>query len=388
MVWPEGLAMYVHVPFCERKCTYCDFYSIESTAHIDAFVQSVLQEITLRSALLPEPPTKTSTVFFGGGTPTLLTPRQVRSILRALPGNAVSASEITMEANPGTISRESLIGYRQAGVNRLSIGIQSLNQQELDFLTRIHTPQQALDAVMLARQAGFENVNVDVMFALPGQTPSSLEHTLLTLLELEPNHVSAYALVYERGTPLYSAMQKGIIKPTPADEDAELYELVCTMLHDAGYMQYEVSNFAKPGYECRHNLAYWHGRDHFSVGPSAHGLLCNERYWNHRSLTSWSQLVANNQLPHANTERLSKETRLTEYVFLTLRADGLPLADLHETHGIDVRSALQSRLPMWLAAGYIVDTGTHLKLTPRGYAICDAITIDVLEALTLHESHR
>jgi oxygen-independent coproporphyrinogen-3 oxidase len=318
----------------------------------------------------------------------LLSAEQIGAILDALPGNARSAPEITMEANPGTVTPGSLRAFRNVGINRLSIGVQSFHQAELDFLTRIHSPEQARAAVLHAREAGFENVNMDIMFALPGQTVESLRSTLEQVIALAPDHVSAYSLVYERGTPLYAQLGKGLVIPTPDDADAEMYELVTTMLADAGYEQYEVSNFAKPGRECRHNLAYWHAEDHFSFGPSAHGLIQGERYWNHRSLTSWTQLVEMGRLPHANTETLSGDHQLTELIFLTLRADGIPVLRLQTEFGLDIRLALEHHLPDLMAAGYITDTGSYLRLTARGYAICDEITGHVMSALTPHVSHR
>jgi oxygen-independent coproporphyrinogen-3 oxidase len=374
----------VHVPFCEKKCTYCDFYSIESAKHIDAYVLSVLDEIRIRRGLI-QTEARPQSIFFGGGTPTLLSPEQVQTILHELPPPD-SDAEITMEANPGTISLESLQGYRLAGVNRLSIGIQSFQSAELEFLTRIHSAQQATQAVHLAREAGFDNVNIDIMFALPGQTLATLHDTLRRVLDLAPEHVSAYSLVYEHGTPLYRQLNKGLVLPTPDDDDAAMYELVTSTLAKHGYQQYEVSNFAKPGKQCRHNLAYWHGLDHLSVGPSAHGLLNGTRYWNHRSLTSWMQLVERGLAPQANTEVLSPEERLREFLFLALRSDGLPTVILQDRYGIDIRSALGTELEHWVIGGLITDRGEHLQLTARGYAICDEITIRMMACLSPLES--
>ncbi len=373
-------AVYIHVPFCEKKCTYCDFYSIEATHHIDEYVRTLLREIELRhndygTSYQPR------TIFFGGGTPSLLTPEHINAILAAFPPPAPDA-EITMEANPGTVTCEKLAAFRRCGVNRLSIGVQSFQPEELAFLTRIHTPEQAEQAVYMAREAGFANVNVDLMFSLPGQTQASLANTLHRTLALAPNHISAYSLVYERGTPLYTQMQKGTVTPVPADADADLYYMVSTTLHAAGYEQYEVSNYAQPGLRCQHNLAYWHGKQHLSVGPSAHGLLRGVRYWNHRSLTSWMQLVQRNTLPEANTETLTPEQQLSEFVFLTLRADGLPVKQLLSDHNIDVRSKLGTLLEDLLHSELIRDTGTHIQLTAKGYALCDEITVRILEPLT------
>lgn len=375
-------SIYIHVPFCERKCTYCDFYSIESTQYISDFVETVIEEIHLRLNTLPEPPIP-KTIFFGGGTPTLLTPEQMARILDALPVPAANA-EITMEANPGTVTLDKLSAYRSLGVNRLSIGIQSFQVPELEFLTRIHNARQAAEAVALARSAGFDNVNIDLMFALPNQTIQSLSDTLDKAIALEPDHISSYSLIYEHGTPLFRNMKKGLVTPTSDDIDADMYQLVTTRLADAGYQQYEVSNYAKPGKQCNHNLAYWHARSHLSVGPSAHGLINGTRYWNHRSLTSWQALVRKGSLPHANTETLSLQERLEELLFLTLRADGIPFEHIRDEFQFDVRTALTDLFALWMESGFAFEDDASLRLTHSGYAICDELTVQMMTQVEAH----
>ncbi len=377
---------YVHIPFCEKKCTYCDFYSIESTGLIDRFLAALKREIAMRGGTgapgrAPTPwraPTA-RTIFFGGGTPSLLTPAQLADLLDTIRHHVDLADdcEITMECNPGTITLEKLEGYRAAGVNRLSFGVQSFIEEELRFLTRIHTAEQADEAMALARAAGFTNVNMDLMFALPPQTIDTLAYSLSRLLALQPDHISAYSLIFEPGTPLNAQKIKGLVVPHEEELDADMYAYVMRTLREAGYEQYEVSNFAKPGHRCRHNLTYWHGEDYVGVGPSAHGLLNGVRYWNHRSLTSWLQHVDAGELPEANSEELTREDRITELAFLTLRADGMPLRQFYHEFGIDLRTRLQPDLELWIREGLIEDTGTHLKLTERGYQVCDSLTVEI-----------
>lgn len=376
---PSPQSIYIHVPFCERKCTYCDFYSIESTQYIADFVDTLLSEIELRLSTLPAPPNP-NTIFFGGGTPTLLTPEQMQRIMAALPSPADGA-EITMEANPGTITKEKLTAYRAIGVNRLSIGIQSFQAPELEFLTRIHSAEQAVQGVALAREAGFENVNVDLMFALPNQTMTSLADTIRRTLELRPDHISAYSLIYEHGTPLYRRLMKGEVTPTNDEVDADMYEFVTTQLTSAGYHQYEVSNFARNGKQCKHNLTYWHALDHLSFGPSAHGLLHGMRYWNHRSLTSWRLLVQQGTLPQANTESLSRNEQLEELLFLTLRANGLPFQRIYDEFGLDLQHVAESIFNQWVEGGLAIWKTDTLQLTPRGYAICDELTVQMMRTV-------
>ncbi len=366
---------YLHIPFCEKKCSYCDFYSIESLDLVEAFVNTLIDEIHLRSGDI-----KPDTIFFGGGTPSLLSPAQLERIFREIPFFS-HALEVTLECNPGTVSLDKLIAYRSLGVNRLSFGVQSFVEDELTFLTRIHTADEALQAMELARSAGFTNVNIDLMFALPNQTIDTLQYSISRALALEPDHISAYSLIYEPGTPLYKQLMRGEVSKQNEEVDAGMYAYVIERLIDAGYRQYEVSNFAKAGKQCQHNLVYWHGNDYLAVGPSAHGLVNQTRYWNHRSLATWTQKVRDRQLPHANEELLSRNERLIELMFLTLRADGIPANKISREFNLDIREILQPDLSYWISAGMIVDANGVLRLTSNGYAVCDEITVKMLSKL-------
>ena len=366
--------LYLHIPFCEKKCSYCDFYSIESTEHIQRFVETLKREIDLRAATYDG--TAFTSVFFGGGTPSLLHPDEIMVITTLLRSHFVFSDdcEWTMECNPGTVTLERLEGYRRSGINRLSFGVQSFQPAELEFLDRIHDADQAAVSMHLARRAGFDNVNMDLMFAVPGQTIETLRDNLRRMIELQPDHISAYSLIYEHGTPLYADLLKGRVTPLPEEVDAEMYHLVISTLRQHGYHQYEVSNFARPGRECRHNLTYWHGEPYLSVGPSAHGFLGTTRYWNYRSLSAWTDHVMKGALPEANHEHLSASDLLTEHVFLHLRADGLRLAEVQRRFGLDVRQRLQPDLTYWIEAGFVNDHNDVLSLTAEGYRVCDEIS--------------
>ncbi|MBI2793719.1 MAG: radical SAM family heme chaperone HemW [Ignavibacteria bacterium] len=366
---------YVHIPFCEKKCSYCDFYSIESLDLVEAFVNTLIDEIRLRTSS-----TKPDTIFFGGGTPSLLSPRQLERIIGEIP-NFDNAYEVTLECNPGTVSLDKLIAYRSLGVNRLSFGVQSFVESELRFLTRIHTADEASQAMNLARSAGFTNVNVDLMFALPNQTVDTLQYSIDRALALEPDHISAYSLIYEPGTPLYKQLMKGEVSKQNEEVDAGMYAYIIDRLQRAGYCQYEVSNFAKADKQCKHNLVYWHGNDYLAVGPSAHGLVNRTRYWNHRSLATWTQKIRDGQLPQANEEALGRDERLTELLFLTLRADGIPANKISRDFNLDIREILQPDLSYWISEGMIVDSNGVLRLTSNGYAVCDEITVKMLSKL-------
>jgi oxygen-independent coproporphyrinogen-3 oxidase len=369
---------YLHIPFCEKKCSYCDFYSLETTQHIDTFVETLLREITMRADTATSAPV--TSVFFGGGTPSLLSIEALTRIAEHVRASVPVApdAEWTMECNPGTVTAESLQGYAHAGINRLSFGVQSFTESELAFLDRIHTADEASLAMQLARQAGFANVNMDLMFAVPGQTFASLQYNIERLLALEPDHISAYSLIYEHGTPLYAKLKKGLVTPTSEDTDAAMYALVIDTLTRAGYEQYEVSNFARPGRRCLHNRTYWFCAPYTSVGPSAHGLLGTTRYWNHRSLTQWTAKVHAAELPEANRETLDTQEQLTEFLFCTLRAEGIPVDIIRDRFGIDIRQALGQHLAHWIEADFIRDTGAHLRLTAEGYRVCDELTLHML----------
>ena len=348
---------------------------------MDRFVETVIHEIQLRaSSSTLRPP---SSIFFGGGTPSLLQPQQLKRILAEIPGADV-AVEVTMECNPGTVTVEKLQGYRAAGVNRLSFGVQSFVQEELDFLTRIHSADESREAMTLAREAGFNNVNMDLMFALPPQTLESLKFSIDALLQLEPDHISAYSLTYEQGTPLYAQKVKGLVKPHEEEYDADMYAMVIDLLSAAGYSQYEVSNFAREAKQCQHNLVYWHGEDYMAVGPSAHGLIRGRRYWNHRSLTAWTEKVDAGELPEANSEIIDSQRRLTELAFLTIRADGMPIDQFKRELNVDLLTALKPDIDYWIEAGMVVVRGDRICLTAKGYQVCDEITIKVEALLDAH----
>lgn len=346
--------------------------------HIERFTDVLLQEIALRKPQYDG--TSVTSVFFGGGTPSLLTPEAIARINTALRSafDISDNAEWTMECNPGTVTLERLVAYRSAGINRLSFGVQSFTASELEFLDRIHDAHQAEQAMALARSAGFDNVNMDLMFAVPGQTIETLTHNLERMIALQPDHVSAYSLIYEQGTPLYTKLKKGLVQPLPEETDVEMYKLVIETLRAAGYEQYEVSNFAKPSRQCQHNLTYWHAEQYLSFGPSAHGFIGNTRYWNKRSLTAWMDDVSKSILPEANREELTEQDLLSEFLFLHLRADGIPLDTVLQRFGIDLRKTLQPNLTYWIEEGFIEDTNNVLLLTAEGYRVCDELTVKIL----------
>ena len=281
----KNSTLYIHIPFCDHKCIYCDFYSIITSDNVQSFLTALKKEIEYFSKLYSDDRIFTS-IFFGGGTPSLMEPKYLKEILDHLrkyfpiDDNA----EITMETNPGTVDKSKLKLFKDAGINRISIGIQSFDEKELNFLTRIHDKQTAIHTVYNAAEVGFENISVDLIFNLPNQTKEKWIENLETAIRLPIKHLSAYSLILERGTILNKLVLDKKVTMQDDDYDADLYETTIDFLVSNGFYQYEVSNFTKPGYECVHNNAYWRYRDYLSFGTSSHSFADGKRWWNYSSL--------------------------------------------------------------------------------------------------------
>ncbi|MBE0645650.1 MAG: radical SAM family heme chaperone HemW, partial [Bacteroidetes bacterium] len=359
--------LYIHIPFCEKKCVYCDFYSIESSRDYDAFLTALHTEIDLRARLLPVGRSFHS-IFFGGGTPSLLSGEQLGGILEVLHARFRfdPLAEITVECNPGTVDVEKLRAYRVAGVNRLSFGVQSFHADDLAFLSRIHSAEEAEAAIRMAHDAGIKNVNLDLMFSLPGQTPERWMHNLERARALGTTHLSCYSLTVEQGTPLARMVTSGMVGMPPEESDAALFETTMETLAGWGFRQYEVSNYALPGYESRHNLTYWRHEDYLGFGPSAHSTMNGRRWWNVSSLHSYLERVGAGQLPESGGEFLSVDTLRSEHIFLRLRSEGISLPDFTRLHGSDLYADNRAFIDRCIADGMLVIADERLMLTRKG----------------------
>ncbi|MFA6469008.1 MAG: radical SAM family heme chaperone HemW [Bacteroidota bacterium] len=372
-------SLYFHIPYCEHKCIYCDFYSIENMSSMERFLTSLEKEITLRAATLPEG-TTIETIFFGGGTPSLLSGKQferIFSLIRRLYRIEPDA-EITCESNPGTVELNRLTEFRAAGFNRMSFGIQSFHDDDLKFLTRIHSAKEAEQAVESAYRAGFENVSCDLIFALPGQTPDRWKENLRRAIALQPKHISAYALIVEDQTPLATMVKNKLVAPLPDEEDAALYEMTIETLASGGYQQYEVSNFAKPGFRSLHNYNYWNHADYIGFGPSAHSFRkdtgsTGRRWWNVRSIQSYCEALEQDHFPEAGSESVDRKKFFTEEIFLGLRSMGIDLKKLYSLYGEDVFAVRKQMLEEMEREGFVSRQNNVISLTSRGYAVCDEI---------------
>jgi len=310
--------LYIHIPFCHARCGYCDFVTFTGKEdRIEAYVEALQAELNLYIKKSPLAPRRShATIFFGGGTPSLLTPQQVTRILEHIRKCVlVSAdAEITMEANPESVTLEKAIGWRQAGVNRLSIGLQAMDDALLKAMDRLHTVDEFHQAYKNARQAGFTNLNVDLIYGFSGQSLEAWKDTLDKTLVLNPEHLSLYALAIEEHTPF--AAQHVTVN---SDLQAEMYAWARQRLAAAGYPQYEISNFSRPGYECRHNLIYWRQEDYLALGVGAVGCVGNQRWTNHKTLHAYEKDLEDGRLPRQQIETLTDQEQRFERLMLGLR---------------------------------------------------------------------
>ncbi len=377
-------SLYLHIPFCEHKCIYCDFYSIENMDSKERFLKVLEIEIRMRAERFDHTQS-VETIFFGGGTPSLLSRQQFERIFSLLHKyfRIESNAEITCESNPGTVELGKLSDFRSVGFNRISFGIQSFHDDDLKFLTRIHSAEEAERAVESAYRAGFENVSCDLIFALPKQTPDRWKENLRRAIALKPKHISAYALIVEEQTPLATMVKNKLVAPLPDEEDAELYEITINTLTSHGYEQYEVSNFAQPGYLSRHNFNYWNHEDYIGFGPSAHSFCkdsstSGKRWWNVRSIQSYCDALERNEFPESGNEFIDRKKFFTEEIFLGLRSTGIDLKKLYPLFGEDVLSIRQKEITEMEQEGLLIRSANKIFLTSKGYAVCDEIAAQLI----------
>jgi oxygen-independent coproporphyrinogen III oxidase len=351
-------ALYLHIPFCRRKCPYCDFFSVDGQPEqLASYPDLLLRHLQLVGNSPPSQPLQS--VFFGGGTPSLLPPSAIDRLLRAINDTLTltADAEISLEANPGTLDAEVLGGYRAAGVNRLSLGVQSLSPRRLQELGRLHTPEQARLVFAQARDAGFRNISCDLMFALPGQSAAELQTDLEAFLALLPEHLSCYGLTVEEGTPFAGRQQRGELVPLAEEGAAEHFRLLHDLLTAAGYEHYEISNYARPGRQCRHNLAYWRREPVLGLGAGAHSFAAlgwGERRAVPPDLTAYRQALEAGRDPSVKLESFERSGAMGETLYLGLRtAAGVSEEAFRARFGVGVAKAFPQALQR---------AGAHLQL--------------------------
>lgn len=375
------LSVYIHVPFCATRCGYCDFNTYTAAelgahpgASRQAYLDAVDVEIRLAAATLGPHVPPATTVFFGGGTPTLLETDELAGMLDSVAEHIgiADGAEVTTEANPESVDPAKLAALREVGINRLSLGMQSTSPHVLRTLERNHTPGRALDAVRWAKVAGFDSVSLDLIYGTPGESDADWQATLDATVTAEPDHVSAYSLIVEDGTRFAARVRRGEL-PMPDDDNlASRYEIADDALSAAGYSWYEVSNWAKPGHACQHNIAYWQSDNWWGFGPGAHSHAGGVRWWNAKHPRSYSAALADGRLPLADLEVLTKTERHTERVLLELRlAAGLARSVLPDSAQPAVDKAIED--------GLVNLTPDRLVLTRRGRLLADAVVRSLLD---------
>lgn len=379
----KELELYIHIPFCIKKCAYCDFLSGPSDdVTIQSYVEALCKEIKANTELAKD--YKVTTIFLGGGTPSVLSGEQMSYIMKTVKTvfEIADDAEITTEANPGTVTREKLEVYRKAGINRISFGLQSANNEDLKLLGRIHTYEEFLESFKLARECGFEKINVDLISAIPKQTVADWEKSLKKIIELDPEHISAYSLIVEEGTPfakLYGEGTKGE-KDLPSEEDErEIYKRTEELLNAAGYFRYEISNYAKPGKECKHNLGYWERKNYLGLGLGASSLMKNERFHNTEKMQDYLQQSGDLEAIRLEKECLDKTAQMEEFVFLGMRKmKGISLKEFQQEFGEELLDDYGENIDRMGEQGLVEIKDGYLKLTKAGIDVSNYVFAEIL----------
>ena len=375
----EKLSIYIHVPFCVRKCEYCDFYSLCDLSLREDYVEALIAQIKdFRSEAKNK---LVDTIYFGGGTPSLLTGEEILRILKTVRSvfRVSDDAEITMEANPGTLDPEKLSAYHTAGVNRLSLGLQSADSRELKRLGRIHTREEFENSFLLARLEGFQNINVDIMYAIPNQTEQTLSATLDYVIALDPDHISFYGLKIEPETPF--GRDENIEASLPVeDTQADMYLNSAQKLEEAGFLQYEISNFSKPGFECRHKLKNWKCQDYIGFGPAAHSLFEGTRFSYKKEIRSF---IAD-PLQRGNLidvfEEQTEEDIAKQFVMLGFRLRlGIDVEEYAARFNDDFEARYLEKMTPFIEKQYILPTKTGYRLSRQGLLISNYILSELID---------
>ncbi len=373
--------LYVHVPFCRTKCGYCDFYSlVPAEGQAGRYVDAVLAELADGPAA-PGGPARVRTIFVGGGTPTVLPVAELLRLFRALGELARrdGVSEFTVEANPASLDEAKALALREAGVNRVSIGVQSFAAAELRTLGRSHRPEDVAQTVRSVRRWGFAHINLDLIFGIPGQTERSWEESLRMAIDLGPDHIACYGLTYEPGTPLHRRWVEGALDPCGEEAEVRMYECAIDTLTSAGFEHYEISNFARPGARCEHNLAYWRNEPYVGLGPAAASYFEGVRTRNVADVEEYVRRIALGQSPVVESERLDAKSRAGETAMLQLRlTDGIDRRWFERQTGFDPLTLFADVIRWHVAGRRLSVTPTHIRLTRSGLLIADSVMADFI----------
>lgn len=371
----KELELYIHIPFCVRKCAYCDFLSGPADYEAQrSYKEALIREIEHVESFADS---EVSSIFIGGGTPSVFSEQWMAEALEKVYThfNVRQDAEISIEANPGTVDLGKLAVYRQAGINRISFGCQSADNRELKMLGRIHTWEEFLESFSMAREAGFSNINVDLMSGLPGQSLQSWEESLHKTAQLKPEHISAYSLIIEEGTPF--ASQK--LELPDEEEERNMYERTREILEDWGYHQYEISNYARPGRECRHNLGYWQRKEYLGLGLGSASLVGETRFSNTRNMENYLNNSDSAAKIREEREILTVQEQMEEFMFLGLRmTEGISVTEFREVFGVSLEQIYGKVLEKYKKLELLEERGGRLRLTRRGISVSNPILADFL----------
>lgn len=371
--------IYLHIPFCKKRCIYCDFYSTTQENKKDAYIDALCHELELRTEYIPKGE-KIETIYWGGGTPSQLEEKHFQKVFNTIYRNydVIESPEITIEANPDDLTTEYIQMLRKAPFNRISIGIQTFNDDILNLLHRRHSAQQAIQAVKQCQEEGFQNISIDLIYGLPGETADTWNHDLDQAIQLNVTHISAYHLIFEENTPLWQLKEQHVVNEADEDKSILFFEMLIDRLTKAGYEHYEISNFALPGMRSKHNSSYWTGKNYIGCGPSAHSYNGISRQWNVSSLEQYIQEISHDTVPY-EIEELDIHTRYNDLIITSIRTkDGLSLDKLKETMGMQLYTFCLKNAAPYLQQNLLVIEDGRMHLTQKGIFISDGIMSDLL----------
>jgi len=374
------IAVYIHIPFCSSKCYYCDFVSFPRLdKRIDEYVECLIMEMELYKDMLKE--CTVETVFIGGGTPSYIDESHIMRILEYLYQNYKSdgIKEITIEVNPETVEYKKVKAYKDTGINRISIGLQSTNDNLLAQIGRRHTFDDFLKSYEIIEKAGFNNISVDLMFGLPNQNIDDCVNSLDSVIDLNVKHISYYSLIIEENTLMNRWYKEGKMKLPDEDVEREMYHVGVELLKSKGYRHYEISNFAVQGYECRHNLYYWKIKPYIGFGISSHSNIGNKRFWNYSSYSSYINALKNGNIPMEGEEYIDKDMQMAEFMIMGLRlVDGVNRNEFKKRFNVDVDEIFGKALNRHFKNGLITEKNGNIMFTERGLDLSNIVYVDLL----------
>ncbi len=376
----KKIGLYIHIPFCIKKCNYCDFnsYSGKENLH-EEYVKCLVYEMKNYNSMYEG--IVVDTIFIGGGTPTCLGNKQIEYLLSSCYEifDIARGAEITIECNPGTLGRDKLKAMKASGINRLSIGLQSFQDKELKSLGRIHTKDEFIENYYAARSEGFNNINIDLMFSIPEQDLKSWESNIQNVIRLNPEHISCYSLIVEEGTGFYESFLKNEITLPTEEVDRLMYDKAINLLKDTGYVHYEISNFSKDSYQCKHNIKYWKMDEYLGIGAGAHSFIDNVRYSNVNCPEEYIKAISFGTMPVKDKTSLSKQDLMSEFIFLGLRLlEGINTCEFKMKFHEDICSIYKEQIDKFISLNLLRRIGDNLTLTYRGIDISNKIFLEFI----------